>query len=284
MLSIIICSRTKTINGPFFENIKSTIGCEYELIVIDNSENQYSIFEAYNLGIKKCIGDYLCLLHDDIHFVTIGWGALVNQILNDNKKIGLIGVAGAKVKTKMPSAWWDNYEDQNVIHIIQHHKGKEKEIYDYGFENEQDVNVVVIDGVFMAMRKDNRILFHTKMKGFHTYDLNISFEYKKYGYDIIVTNKILLEHFSSGVINENWIHASYKIHNLYRKQLPLFVLGNIVTENHEIINAQRFINKSLNFGFKKIAISVWFELFLLNPISKYNYRFWKIILKKKHHN
>jgi hypothetical protein len=32
---------------------KLTIGCEYELIIIDNSENKYSIYEAYNLGIER---------------------------------------------------------------------------------------------------------------------------------------------------------------------------------------------------------------------------------------
>ena len=279
MISIIICSRTKTISVNLIENIKKTIGCEYELVVIDNSENTYSIFEAYNEGIEKSKGDYLCMIHDDICFQTIGWGNVINQILINNEKIGLIGVAGAKVKTKMASTWWDNYEGQGVINIIQHHKNKEKEIHNSGFENEQDVNVVVIDGVFMAMRRDSRILFHPKMKGFHAYDLNISFEYMKYGYEIIVTNKILLEHFSSGVINETWIEASYKIHNLYKKELPLFVSGQFVTKAHEIINAQRFINKSLNLGFIKIAISVWFQLFLLEPFSKYNFRFWKRIIK-----
>lgn len=279
MLSIIICSRVQTISTNLFENIKNTVGCEYELIVINNLANKYSIFEAYNLGIEKSTGEYLCLMHDDIFIHTIGWGNSIHRIFSRDQQIGLIGVAGSKIKTKMPSAWWDNYEGQGVINIIQHHKGKEKEIHNSGFDNEQDVNVVVIDGVFMAMRKDTRISFHTKMKGFHTYDLNISFEYKKYGYDIIVTNKILLEHFSSGVINENWIQATYKIHNLYGKELPLFVSGKIVAENHEIINAQRFINKSLNLGLKKIAISVWFKLFLLQPISKYHFRFWKIILK-----
>ena len=279
MLSIIICSRTKTINGSFVENIKATIGCEYELIVVDNSENKYSIFEAYNLGIKKSIGAYLCLIHDDIRFQTIGWGNVVCQIFNDNNKIGLIGVAGAKVKTKMPSTWWDNYKGQGVINIIQHLKDKKKEVYNSGFENEQDVNVVVIDGVFMGMRKDKRILFHAKMKGFHNYDLNISFEYKKRGYDIVVTNKILLEHFSAGVIDENWIQATYKIHGLYQKELPLFVSGNTVTKKHEIMNAQRFITICLDFGFKKMAVLVWFRLFLLEPNSKFNRMFWKRIRK-----
>ncbi len=279
MLSIIICSRNQKISNRLIKNIEKSVGCKYELIIVDNSENKYSIFEAYNLGIKKSNYEYLCMIHDDIHFVTIGWGNVVSQIFDDDDKIGLIGVAGAKVKSKMPSAWWDNFEGQNVIHIIQHKKGQEKEIHNYGFDKEQHVNVVVIDGVFMAMRKDKRIFFNTKMTGYHTYDLNISFEFKKYGYNIIVTNKILLEHFSSGVIDKNWIHASYKIHNLYRKNLPLFVFGNIVTRNHEIINAQRFIDKSMDLGYKKIAISVWFQLFLLQPISKYNFRFWKNILK-----
>ena len=186
---------------------------------------------------------------------------------------------GAKVKTKIASTWWDNYEGQGVINIIQHYKNKEKEIHNSGFENEQDVNVVVIDGVFIAMRRDSRISFHPKMKGFHAYDLNISFEYIKYGYEIIVTNKILLEHFSTGVINETWIEASYKIHNLYKKELPLSVDGNIVSKTHEINNAQRFINKCLSFGFIKIAISVWFQLFLLEPFSKFNFRFWKRVIK-----
>lgn len=280
MLSIIICSRTSTINKALYDNIKNTVGCEYELIIIDNSNNSYSIFEAYNLGIVKSIGKYLCLIHDDVYFQTIGWGTIINHSFNNNSNFGLIGVAGATVKTKMPSTWWDNYEGQGIINIIQHHKNKEKEFHNFGFDKGQDVHVVVVDGVFMAMRKDDRIRFHAKMKGYHTYDLNISFEYKKYGYDIIVTNKILIEHFSSGVINENWIEATYKIHSLYKKELPLFVIGNAVTINHEITNAQRFINKSLSFGFKKIAISVWFQLFLLEPFSKYNLRFWKNIIKK----
>jgi hypothetical protein len=45
MISIIICSRTQTISSDLFENIKDTIGCDYELVVIDNSENTYSIFD-----------------------------------------------------------------------------------------------------------------------------------------------------------------------------------------------------------------------------------------------
>lgn len=279
MLSIIICSRTQIISNNLSENIKDTVGCEYELIVIDNAENTYSIFEAYNLGIDKSMGDYLCFIHDDILFHTTGWGNSIHRIFNEDKQIGLIGVAGAKSKTKMPSAWWDCSEDQKVINIIQHFSNKEKEKWSFGFENRQNVEVVVIDGVFMAMRKDKQICFDTKMKGFHNYDLNISFEYFNKGYLILVTNEILLEHFSLGTINGVWVDSSYKIHDLYKVNLPLCIRMGQANKKLEVVNAIRFINKCLEFNKNKIAISIWGTLFLVHPICKYHYIFWKKIVK-----
>lgn len=52
MLSLIICSRTPRISEELERNIAETIGCEYELVVIDNSKNKYSIFSAYNQGVR----------------------------------------------------------------------------------------------------------------------------------------------------------------------------------------------------------------------------------------
>lgn len=279
MISIIICSRTAELSHELYQNIDETIGCNYELIIIDNSRNTYSIFEAYNLGIEKSSGEYLYFIHDDILFNTKNWGVVLTSIFESNSKIGLIGVAGAKVKTKMPSTWWDSDERENVINVIQHHKGKDKEVHNHGFDLVKNVEVVVIDGVFMAIRSDDRIAFSTKLKGFHAYDLNLSFEIIKHGYSIVVTNEIIIEHFSSGVINESWVKSSYNLHKLYKKQLPLFVDGSTVSKNDEIINAYRFINKSLQFNLKKIAIITWFQLFLLQPFSRFHYRFWKAIIK-----
>jgi len=279
MVSIIICSRENTISQELSVNIAETVSCAYELIVIDNSKNIYSIFEAYNLGIDRSNGEYLCFMHDDIFIHSGGWGNTIQNIFSDDRQIGLIGVAGAKIKTKMPSAWWDCPEDQKVIHIIQHYPNQEKEIVKLGFGTEQYVEAVAIDGVFMAMRRDNRIRFNTKMTGFHNYDLNISFEYKKHGYKIIVTNKILTEHFSLGTLNEAWVRSTHKIHDIYIKLLPLSNREKLLSKKIEVANAKQFIDESLKYGLNKIAISVWMQLFRLNPISKYHYRFWKRILK-----
>lgn len=58
MISIIICSRYSSLSQELQSNIHATIGaCEYELVHIDNSENKYNIFEAYNLGVRKAQGD-----------------------------------------------------------------------------------------------------------------------------------------------------------------------------------------------------------------------------------
>jgi glycosyltransferase involved in cell wall biosynthesis len=279
MISIIICSREKKISKDLTENIIKTVGCEYELIVIDNSENVYSIFEAYNLGIDQSKGDYLCLMHDDILIHTIGWGEIINSIFNNDNQIGLIGVAGAKIKTKSPSAWWDCPENQKVINIIQHFPNKEKEKWKFGFENEQIIEVVAIDGVFMAARKDDKIHFNENLKGFHNYDLNISFEYKKNGYKIIVADEILVEHFSLGNLNEAWVNSTFKIHTLYQTILPLKFPKSEINKEIEITNAIRFINESLKYKNNKVACSVWIQLFYIDPVSKYHIRFWKTIIK-----
>lgn len=285
MISIIICSRTKTISADLFENIKNTVGSDYELIVIDNSKNSYSIFESYNRGIKKSEGEFLCFIHDDILFHTIGWGIILLETFNSDSAIGLIGIAGTKIKTKIPSAWWDCTLDNKVINIIQHFsdKTREKETWNLGFDKTKNVEAVIIDGVFMAMRKNDQIHFSTEIEGFHNYDMNISLEYIKNGYKIIVTNEILTEHFSFGNIDKTWYESTFKIHEMYSKYLPQ-IMGNMNFEEVktlEIKNAKKFINQCLGFKQYKLAFWVWLKLFRLAPFLKFHLRFWfNFVLKK----
>ena len=50
MISIIICSRQKELSAQLKNNIQNTIGTEYEIIKVDNSQNEYFITQAYNKG------------------------------------------------------------------------------------------------------------------------------------------------------------------------------------------------------------------------------------------
>ena len=49
MVSIVICNRSNRISPVLEKNISETIGIEYEVVCIDNSKNQYNIFQAYNI-------------------------------------------------------------------------------------------------------------------------------------------------------------------------------------------------------------------------------------------
>jgi hypothetical protein len=280
MISIIICSRTKTISDNLSENIKNTVGCEYELVIIDNSQNQYSIFEAYNLGIERSTKDYLCFIHDDILFHSLGWGNSINTIFEKNTKIGLIGIAGAKFKTKTPSTWWDSPVNLKAMNLIQHFKNGNIENQSLGFNSNPLQEVVTIDGVFMVLRKNTNIIFSSHLTGFHNYDMNLCFECHNKGIEIVVTNEILLEHFSAGTINGTWVDSTFKIHSLYNNILPLSIIKNQKIKKYEIENTKRFIRLCMKFNRKKIAFSIWKKFVVMHPISKFHFLFIREIIKK----
>lgn len=279
MLSVIICSRAEIISNDLSKDIKNMVGCEYELIVIDNSENRYSIFEAYNLGILRSKGDFLCFMHDDIRIHTQNWGNIIGMIFNADSQIGLIGIAGSKIKTKMPSAWWHCADSCKRISVIQHFANKEIKDWRIGWENEVLEEVVVIDGVFMVTRKNDAVRFNEQLTGFHNYDLNLSFEYIKRGFKVMVTKNILIEHFSIGKIDASWYNSALQINQLYEKLLPLSVQESYDFKKDEVKNGIRFISGLLGFKMLKEAFMLWLMLFLLKPISKFHYHFVKEYIK-----
>lgn len=284
MVSIIICSRTKVISKCLLKNIENTVCSDYELIVIDNSQNEYSIFEAYNLGIKKSTGQYLCFMHDDIFIHTIGWGDIIKKTFEENETIGLLGIAGAKVKTKMPSGWWNCNNEFKVINIIQHIGNNEVEKWYCGFDFGSISEVVILDGVFMVMKKSTKVFFSNELRGFHNYDFNISLECKKKGFKNFVTNEILIEHYSNGNTSKLWYESTIKAHEIYGDYLPLITndIRYLISINSlEYKNAIRFINQAYDLNFKYKAFQIWLKLILLKPYSKFHLRFLKKIINHK---
>lgn len=247
MISVIICSRKKNIPKQLAQNIDRTIGIKYELIIIDNSENRYSIFEAYNIGIKRSNGDILCFIHDDVFFHTQNWGQTLELEFQKNTDFSLIGVAGAKVKTQFPTGWWDCENQYKVINIIQHEYADVIKEY-HGFKNENLTEVVAIDGVFMALKSNESIAFDSTLKGFHNYDLNLSCEVNSIKKKIGVTNSILIEHFSIGVLDKSWFASTLLFHKKHYKKLN----ENKFSINDEIFAGKKYIDNYLRiFGKKK---------------------------------
>lgn len=280
MISIIICSRKKDIEDRLKENIKLTVGVDYELIIIDNSDNKYSIFEAYNIGVKKSNGSYLCFMHDDILFHTQGWGNTFQDIFKKNKQIGLIGVAGTRVKSKFPSAWWRCPEKEKRTRIIQHSKYEKVQDIELGFKDNILEEVVVIDGVFMIAKRIENFSFDESIGNFHNYDLNLCFEYIKRGFKVYVTNQVLVEHFSAGTLNYEWLKSTFKIHDLYTDFLPLKLGEKTINSNLEVSNAKRFIKDSIRHKDVKMAIKVWKQLFVFKPFLKFHLKFILILFNR----
>lgn len=278
MISIIICSRKSIIDARLSENINDTIGCEYELIIIDNSESKYSIFEAYNLGIRRSNGNYLCFIHDDILFHTLAWGNVIKSIFQSDLNVGLIGVAGAKLKTKMPSGYWNCPNIFKEINILQHSNEK-VEMWNFGFENNSLSRVVAIDGVFMVLKKENNIKFNEILKGYHNYDLNISLENYIQGFKTVVTNQILIEHYSEGNINKSWYDSTYKIHQIYKAILPISLDKNVPTKELEIKNGFNFLKYYMKNRFYKGSFNLWVKLFLIKPFTRNHIEISKIFFK-----
>lgn len=281
-LSIIICSRTGRRDEIFYGNIKDTVGCDHEIIVIDNSRNELSIFQAYNKGIGKSKGNIICFIHEDIIIHTSNWGNILKNLFKEHPETGLIGVAGTRVKTKMPSGWWDCAQTLRAVNIIQHLQNGTIENWEYGFENGAHTGVVAIDGVFMSMKKDERIMFNEELKGYHNYDLNLSLEHLKYGKSILVTNQILIEHFSEGKLDHSWYKSTYDFHRFYKNSLPAVLPGVINkkwTRALELNNGKYFIEGLVKHNFKQEAFILWLQWVRLNPLSKFHFRFFKLMLQ-----
>ena len=286
-ISIIICSKNGRLEKSFYKNLKETIGSHHEIIVIDNSSNKYSVFQAYNIGIRQSAGGILCFIHEDIKFHTPNWGGILKIIFAQQPETGLIGVAGTRVKTKMPSGWWDCANTFRSVNIIQHRKNEPPEKLYYGFVNDGDAEVMAVDGVFMAMIKDDRIKFNEKLKGYHNYDLNLSIEHLRFEKKIVVTNKILIEHFSEGNLDYSWYKSTYEFHKAYKKQLPLIKTGAISEKwqkSLEFNNGKYFVEGLINYHSIRKAFFLWLELVRLHPLSKFHGRFIKLLFTYKKRN
>lgn len=223
MISIVICSRSKEVDQYLLNNINDTIGVPYELQYIDNSENEYDIFTAYNKGAMLSNHDIICFMHDDIIFKTKNWGNLVLEKFN-NTQLGAIGIAGTPYASLLPGTWWcSNKIAQNIIQL-----GKiDCVYYSTGSNDEQISPVILLDGVWMCIRKSlfQFIRFDEySFKGFHMYDMDISMQIFKNGFKLASVYDILIEHKSLGKLDSNWLENRIKFYNKWRKTLPLSII------------------------------------------------------------
>lgn len=254
MISIIICSRNNDIPSSLKKNIHDTIGTEYELIVIDNSQNNHSIFSAYNEGVALSKGDILCFMHEDITYIDRMWGNRVKKHFK-NVSIGLIGVLGGHfIPHKVCHIGDSGLLASNYIYSNGNNSGEHLHLGNKWNENNES-EVVAVDGLWFCIKKElfERISFDTRTySGFHYYDMDISMQVWEAGYSCAVVNDILIEHRSAGVINQDFIYSAYDFYKKWEKFLP-------ITKGIEICEREMNLSTEL-CEYKRYCREIQFEL------------------------
>lgn len=208
MISIIISSYLPTYFSALENNIATTIGVPYEIIKIDNP-GLMGICKAYNKGAEKAKYDYLLFIHEDILFHTNKWGEkLATHLIKP--KTGIIGVAGSSYVPVAPCSWTVS-EKYNFINILQGNK-QNTEAYVIQRTPENINPVYALDGVFLGVTKENFVnsKFDDELTGFHGYDLDFTLRMSN-KFQNYVVDDILIQHFSPGNRDKNWLNANIKI-------------------------------------------------------------------------
>lgn len=258
MLSIIVSSYQEQYYQDFEGNIGETCGIPYELIRIWNP-GTLGICKAYNQGLVKSKYPYLLFVHEDVQFESSDWGELLVKQFEEDENVGLIGLAGTRLKTRAPSAWYENGKQHNVECIKQYEQGKLIADYIPGDKWEKPEAVVVIDGVFIAMRKATGLMFDERLDGFHNYDLSISLQAKVKGWKILVVKNILLSHFSMGNFGREWLLSAHHFYQLYHAALPLVEEKVVYSKQFERNNYFLFFHQCLIHNENRLAVYYLFE-------------------------
>ena len=162
----------------------------------------------------------IVFIHDDIEFLRKGWGREILRLFNEHQEYGIIGVAGS-AQFDENGAWW-NYE-KKYGQVLHRADGKSwLTTFSPLLENDLQ-DVVVIDGLFMAVHKD-RISsnFNRELFGFDFYDISFCLQnYIDGKCKIGVTTNIRLAHNSVGKLKDTWYQNREIINNKFGDFFPI---------------------------------------------------------------
>lgn len=191
-------------------------------LLLITQKKEYSIFEAYNLGVERSSYPYLCFIHEDILFRSRNWGKALSEAFQHDEKIGLIGVIGTNILPYLPLGWWSGPIIGSVI------QSKKMEITncDRFIDNKPNSilqNAVACDGLFLSIPRAifDKVSFDTiNFNGFHCYDIGICMQVIKIGHKVAITNNIKIEHFSLGNPDNKFVKASAVFNKKWGNILP----------------------------------------------------------------
>ncbi len=265
MISIIICSRKADVLADFLDSVERTIGVPYEPVVIDNTDNKFNIFTAYNYGASLAKGDILLFAHEDIIMRSEGWGATMEQCMAEDPGIGMIGVVGTQCAAKAPRGWntW-GMQGRNIrpmCRLVQN-MGDHK----YSFEGEECFHMetvnpenvritqaIGVDGLMFAIRRslfdEGKVRFDEETyEGFHVYDMDMSMQVAQH-MKVMVLLDIELKHISCGNRTKDYYTSYYQYYMKWKDRLPMGIYPLTDPASFNQFNALPYFRGMVKSGF-----------------------------------
>jgi hypothetical protein len=292
MISVIICSVNKQLANQIQQNIAETIGVDWQAIIIDNSVNSSSITSVYNKCASVAKYDIICFVHEDVLFKTQNWGRVLINTFSTDTELGLIGLAGSKYKSDIPSGWFSGNVAIDCCNITHLDKSNVSQVMHYNPDRTKQVQeVVVLDGVLLVCPKKvwQEIKFDDQLlKGFHLYDIDFSFRVAE-KYKVVVIYTISLIHLTQGgSFGNEWLRYTLLWHEKMRSKLPVIAkdctfckkeVDSVIIKKWLIRLKHELIDTSNQIKWL-IAIKIWTQvsawpyvpLFLLKKYFKRYYK------------
>ncbi|QJD97553.1 hypothetical protein HH214_17570 [Mucilaginibacter robiniae] len=289
MISVIICSVSKSLREQILININETIGVEHEVIIIENEVYKYPIAKAYNIGAQKAKYPYLCFSHEDIKFHTQAWGkVLINDFLSSGAR--LIGVLGCAAKVNNPSSVHLANSGLNRQNHLQRQRDNSVSLVYENPYKETLAEVCTLDGMFIAATKSawaETKFSEDYLHGFHGYDIDFSIKNFVLG-KVVVTYNLLLEHFSFGSFNKGWVDTQRIITEKWKDKLPLLApkVSQEQEDKAETLNLKDLIAILIDTDYNPlIQLKYIWRHFKRTPFEKVNlYYLRRVILRNKLNN
>ena len=247
-------------NNEFINHIHNTIGVNHDILCYTNY-NQYSLTEVYNKAIVDYNKDNVIMVfcHPDIIIKTKNWGKILLNKFN-NTNFDIIGVAGTTFLNEN-GCWWT--DKSKMFGIVEHTNGISTWVSEYSKEIPNVKEVVVIDGVFMAIDCNNIIhKFDEEFKGFHFYEIPMITSNYLDGCNIGVTTSIRILHKSIGMTNQEWENNRIQFAQKYKDELPLSLppqYKDIISKLTVEPKVSVIIPTKNNFNLIKNNINSWNE-------------------------
>lgn len=277
MISIIVCSISPERLARLKENIRDTIGLEYELIAIDNRVNSRGICAVYNQGAAAARYDILCFVHEDVEFLEDGWGARVLQHFS-SADLGAIGLAGSRYKGRIPSGWSTGQKELDRQHL--YHGSDRLRMESFHLSPPDDEmkcsDVCVLDGVWIGVRRSlwETVRFDENIVGFHFYDIDFSLRCYQI-MRVAVIYDVELLHFSKGGFDASWVQAALDYHrNASSSLLPVAVF-DLAPEVRSDVEYRVFEFWLRVMRRKKLAFKYVWQWVRETPILSYPELWWR---------